>query len=194
MNKPIIDDTNREILRLLAENARRPYRSIAKAVNLSTPSVSARIDQLVQNGVIRRFTIDLDFSQYENRLHVMVRLLPEFAKTESVRKSILNSTHIENVFTTAKGEIVVVGSLPRDSIGQWMLENLPLDEVQRYDVHLLSSATHTPYSIGTESALTCANCGSSVDTDGHASRVGGRLQQFCCDRCETAYREQLSRG
>ena len=38
-----LDDTDREILRLLLENGRKPYREIASAVDLSAPAVSDRV-------------------------------------------------------------------------------------------------------------------------------------------------------
>ena len=38
-----IDDTDREILRLLTDDARRPCRDIADAVGLSPPAVADRI-------------------------------------------------------------------------------------------------------------------------------------------------------
>ena len=37
-----IDDTDRELLRLLLEDARRPYSELAEAVDLSPPAVSDR--------------------------------------------------------------------------------------------------------------------------------------------------------
>jgi DNA-binding Lrp family transcriptional regulator len=188
MTQPEIDDTDREILRLLAENARRPYSTIAEAVNLSAPSVSARVRQLEQDDVIRRFTVDLDLTQYENRIHVMVRLQSELGKTDSLRESILETPYVEHVFTTAEGEIVVVATPPRTSIGNWVQQSLPLSDVRSYDVQLLSSATRSAYSNGTESVLTCAHCGTIVGEDGLATRVGGSLQQFCCKGCKTAFK------
>ena len=188
MTQPELDDTDREILRLLAENARRPYSTIAEAVNLSAPSVSARVRQLEQEGVIRRFTVDLDLTQYENRIHVMVRLQPELGKTDSLRESILKAPYVEHVFTTAEGEVVVVATPPRTTVGNWVQHSLPLSDVRRYDVQLLSSATRSAYANGTESVLTCAHCGTTISEDGLATRVGGSLQQFCCKDCETAFK------
>ena len=55
-----LDDTDREILRILTENGRRSYSDIADAVGLSPPAVSDRVDRLQELGVIRRFTVDID--------------------------------------------------------------------------------------------------------------------------------------
>ncbi|MFC6725497.1 Lrp/AsnC family transcriptional regulator, partial [Halobium palmae] len=57
-----LDDTDREILRLLLANARRPYSDIAEHVGLSAPAVSDRVERLQELGVVRGFTLDLDRS------------------------------------------------------------------------------------------------------------------------------------
>lgn len=118
----------------------------------------------------------------------MVRLQSELGKTDSLRESILETPYVEHVFTTAEGEIVVVATPPRTSIGNWVQQSLPLSDVRSYDVQLLSSATRSAYSNGTESVLTCAHCGTTVGEDGLATRVGGSLQQFCCKGCKTAFK------
>lgn len=191
MTKPEIDDTDREILRHLTENARHPYTSIAEAVNLSAQAVSGRIRQLKQEGVIRRFTVDLDLTQYENRIRVLVRLQAKHGQTDSLRESVLDTPYVEHVFTTAEGEIVAVATPPRAATGNWLQQSIPLSDVQQYDVQLLSGATRPTDSAETESALTCANCGTTVGKDGRASRVGGSLQQFCSTNCEIAFKKQF---
>lgn len=60
MSTRLPDDTDLEILRLLAEDARRPYCEIAEQVNLSARAVSARVEKLSERGIIRRFTLDIN--------------------------------------------------------------------------------------------------------------------------------------
>lgn len=54
-----MDDLDRQILRLLAENARMPVKDIARQVALTSPAVSSRIRKLEQEGVIRSYTVVL---------------------------------------------------------------------------------------------------------------------------------------
>ncbi len=55
-----MDNTDRKILQLLAEDARRSLADIGSAASLAPSSVNERIRKLVADGVIRRFTVDLD--------------------------------------------------------------------------------------------------------------------------------------
>lgn len=51
-----MDDTDREILRLLRINARAPISEIAREVNLSSAPTARRIARMEQEGVIRGYT------------------------------------------------------------------------------------------------------------------------------------------
>jgi DNA-binding Lrp family transcriptional regulator len=54
------DDLDRQIVALLAANARLPYPAIGAEVGLSAPAVKRRIDRLVADGTITAFTVSLD--------------------------------------------------------------------------------------------------------------------------------------
>ncbi|WP_437818276.1 Lrp/AsnC family transcriptional regulator [Sorangium sp. So ce1078] len=53
---PAMDDVDRRLLRLLQEDASRPLKVLAAAVDLSRSSVRERIARLEASGVIRRYT------------------------------------------------------------------------------------------------------------------------------------------
>lgn len=50
-----LDHIDKEILHMLQENARMSLKDIAEAVFLSSPAVSARIDNLIESGYIEGF-------------------------------------------------------------------------------------------------------------------------------------------
>jgi Lrp/AsnC family transcriptional regulator of lysine biosynthesis len=54
----LMDDTDTKILNLLRENARMKNTEIARQVNLTERAVRARIEKLVREGVIRKFTVE----------------------------------------------------------------------------------------------------------------------------------------
>ena len=53
-----MDDTDSKILNLLRDNARMKNTEIARQVSLTERAVRARIEKLVREGVIRKFTIE----------------------------------------------------------------------------------------------------------------------------------------
>lgn len=57
-----MDKADRKIIDLLAEDARRSLADIGAQVGLSASAVNERIRRLSVAGVIRRFTVEADFS------------------------------------------------------------------------------------------------------------------------------------
>jgi DNA-binding Lrp family transcriptional regulator len=55
-----MDDTDRRIVALLRENARRSFKDIGEDVNLSPPAVKRRVDRLEAEDVIRGYTAVVD--------------------------------------------------------------------------------------------------------------------------------------
>jgi Lrp/AsnC family leucine-responsive transcriptional regulator len=55
-----LDQTDRKLLRLLAERADRPYAELSKLVNLSAPAVHERVKRLRRDGVIQDVVAKLD--------------------------------------------------------------------------------------------------------------------------------------
>jgi DNA-binding Lrp family transcriptional regulator len=55
-----MDATDRKIVALLRENARRSYQDIGRHVHLSAPAVKRRVDRLEADGVILGYTAIVD--------------------------------------------------------------------------------------------------------------------------------------
>ena len=85
-----IDETDRLIVRLLCENARMPVSELARKVGLSGPSTSERIRRLENNGIISRFTAELDLEALGYPLQAIVRIKPRPGNMHIVEDMILN--------------------------------------------------------------------------------------------------------
>lgn len=55
-----MDEVDRQILALLAEDGRRTFDDIAQRVSLSAPAVKRRVDRLRRTGTLKGFTAVLD--------------------------------------------------------------------------------------------------------------------------------------
>ncbi|MEU4365626.1 Lrp/AsnC family transcriptional regulator [Promicromonospora sp. NPDC023987] len=55
-----MDDVDRELLKLLQQDATTPYTALGKAVGLSAGAAHERVRKLRERGVIRRTTIEVD--------------------------------------------------------------------------------------------------------------------------------------
>ena len=69
-----MDEIDLKLLRLLQKNARTPIKALAGEVRLSSPAVSARIERLEKQGVIRAYTLDLDLLQLGHHILAYIHL------------------------------------------------------------------------------------------------------------------------
>ena len=194
-----LDETDLEILQLLMSNARRPYSDIADAVGLSAPAVSDRVARLQEMGIINRFTLDVDHSQLRKGIPVLLTLdiVSDGPGVASIKDVLLNEGAVEHVFTTAEADLVVYARVPDNNVASWLDDTLEDGAIADFGVTLLADADWSPDLGGTEFALTCAQCGNTVDTEGTATRIDEELYQFCCPSCESRFEEkyeQLQQG
>jgi DNA-binding Lrp family transcriptional regulator/YHS domain-containing protein len=187
-----LDETDLEILQLLLSNARRPYSDIADVVGLSAPAVSDRVARLQEMGIINRFTLDIDRSQLRKGIPVLVTLevASDGGTVSSIRETLLDADAVEHVFTTAEADLVAFARVPDNDIAGWLADTVEDDDVDDFQVTLLSKADWSPDLGGTEFALSCAQCGNTVDSEGSAARIDGTLYQFCCPSCEARFQEK----
>ncbi|EIF28812.1 transcriptional regulator [Burkholderia sp. Ch1-1] len=71
-----LDDTDRALLAALAEDARQPVSELARLVGLSAPSTAERVRRLEAQGVIERFTVQVDPRALGYTLQAIVRVKP----------------------------------------------------------------------------------------------------------------------
>lgn len=81
-----MDETDMKILSLLRENSRMKNTEIARHVNLTERAVRARIEKLVREGVIRKFTIETSPIGFEGIVLVHANVDTTQAIKERVRQ------------------------------------------------------------------------------------------------------------
>jgi DNA-binding Lrp family transcriptional regulator len=84
----MVDEIDEQILGLLEENSRMTYVEMATLVGLSEGAVRNRIQGLVSNGLIKRFTIEKSISQGVRALTMIAvePSIPTFEVSQKVDK------------------------------------------------------------------------------------------------------------
>lgn len=72
--KIVLDDFDRKILTLLAENSRLSYAEIGRKISLSQSAAKERVQNMVAIGVIKGFNIDIDYAKLGYSLTVIIHL------------------------------------------------------------------------------------------------------------------------
>lgn len=188
-----LDETDLEIVRLLQEDARRPYSEIADVVGLSPPAVSDRVSRLEELGVIRQFTIDVDRTAFRNRQPLVLRLEVTPAAVERVFEDLRDLEATEHVFQLLDGTILAHVAIPDEPVHVWLREHVDLEVLEGYEVTPLA---RYEWSVGVspaDFALSCVVCGNEVASDGAISQVGGETRAFCCETCKASFEAEYER-
>lgn len=85
MKNKELDHVDREILRMLQEDARMSLKDIAEAVFLSSPAVSVRIDNMIEAGYIEGFHATV----IRSRWAIISRRLSTWKYRRSIRSSFI---------------------------------------------------------------------------------------------------------
>jgi len=97
-----LDTTDRTILDLLAENARRTLGDIGQRVGLSAPAVKRRIDRLEASGVIIGYTTRVDHAKLGRPLEAFTELrFSGDARVDAIAGIAAEIAEVQAVFTIA---------------------------------------------------------------------------------------------
>jgi len=79
-----IDTLDMKIISCLIDNAKRTYRSISEDVGVSEATVKNRIDRLMESGVIKKFTVVLDYHKLGRAIKAFIGLKVQPAKLQAI--------------------------------------------------------------------------------------------------------------
>ncbi|WP_440763963.1 winged helix-turn-helix transcriptional regulator [Natronorubrum sp. DTA7] len=185
-----LDDTDLEILDLLLENARRPYKEIAERVDLTPPAVSDRISRLEEQGIVQGFTIDVDREKLRGEVPVLVELEAKPEAIDDVYAAAAELPGVDSVSEAMDGRVIVRATVPDATARSWLESELDLAWLSGYDVTLLARSDRVAGLSAAGFSLECVVCGKQITGDGVTRTVGGEVKTFCCPSCEARYVEE----
>lgn len=103
MSDPVtLDATDRAILELLRENARRPLREIAGAVGLTVAPVQRRIARMEKLGVIERYTVQVNHGRIAAGIEAVTELqFSDDLDLSRIMEFVAQIPEVEEVLTLA---------------------------------------------------------------------------------------------
>ena len=188
-----LDETDVELLSLLAEDARRPFSELGEAVGLSGPAVSDRVTRLQEAGIINRFTVDVDRSQLRAGVPVFIQVELDSAAVEAARERLRDADGVEHLFVTAGGDVWFYARAEAQNVREWVARLFEGIDLVDYTVTLVDDVEWTPTVDGVEFALTCAECGNTVDSEGETARIDSEVYHFCCPSCHSRFEDRYQR-
>ena len=115
-----MDKINKKIIEILKKNAREKYVRIAKEVNLTEGAVRQRVNKMISQNIIKRFTVDLGTT-----IEAIVLIKTDPLKTKSITQQL---TTIFNKIFEVSGEYDIAALVEVDDIDKL---NYKIDEIRK---------------------------------------------------------------
>lgn len=127
--RPLIDETDRRILKVLAVEARIPNNALADRVGIAPSTCLGRVRSLVERGVIRGFYADIDPEAVGHFLQAIIAVrLQVDARHEmhSFADRLAGMAEVRNVFFIAGGQDFLVHVVAHDTaeLRDFVVDNL----------------------------------------------------------------------
>ena len=123
-----MDDLDREILNILRRDARTPYTEIADQVGTSEGTVRNRVEQLVEDGVIERFTVATRTGNVKAMIEVGVDVSVD---THDISDQVVEWPEVDFVWQVSGEEdiVFVVDAQDTSRVNELITKTREMDEV-----------------------------------------------------------------
>lgn len=109
MTSPLLDELDRQLLRLLAEDGRRSYADLARDTGLSTSAVHQRVRRLEQRGAVTGYAARVDPVAAGLPLSAFISILPiDPAAPDDAPERLRHLTAIEACHSVAGEESYIL--------------------------------------------------------------------------------------
>lgn len=192
-----LDRTDVEILQALQDNARLSYRDLARSVGVSVPTISARVANLEQLGIIRGYHAWVDVERLR-QTPVVLLLRCRAAAVDSVGKALAAMPGVRWTVRTEGARIVAEAVLrAAESVDAFIGRVRRLDGVLGLESYLavkrFKDAPRAVIAPGITATLSCFECGKAIEGEHVKLKLDGRNHYLCCRPCEKLYVERYAR-
>ena len=96
-----LDLVDLKIIRCLTDDARRTYKSISDIAGVSEATVKNRIDKLMEEGVIKKFTVIMDYHKLGRAIKAFIGLRVQPAKLQEIVQDIKKNPDVHVLYRTS---------------------------------------------------------------------------------------------
>ena len=131
-----MDDLDREILGILRRDSRTPYTEIADAVDTSEGTVRNRVERLIDDGIIERFTVATRTGNVKSMIEIGMAVDVD---TEAVTERMAEWSEVDFVWQVSGEQdvVLVVDCVDTASVNELITRARELDEVESTKTRLI---------------------------------------------------------
>ena len=189
-----LDKKDVKILSLLQKDARRSFRNIAEELDITTPTVSNKINVLEKAGVIRGYVADIDTDVLsESTIILIVKCsLSNLDEVATKLELLENSTEI---YILSNSRIFMKATfIDPLEINNFLSNLASVQEINDYEYYsIINTVKESPRSMLGENlsiTLKCYYCKKPMKDEPVKLRLDGKIHYLCCNTCSKQYKEK----
>lgn len=173
-----LDDVDRKILRELQNDGRASFRDVSARISVSTPTVSSRVQAMVDVGLIRGYSTMLD-AEMLGQVSVVLLLESRPADLGKVVERIKDQELVRQIYVLSDSRVMCILSFYNQIKYQRFLESLAsVPEITRMDNSMVMRVPkESPRASLTDEAgllIRCYYCGHMMKDEGVKIKLDGK--------------------
>jgi len=192
-----IDEIDSQVIELLQKDGRMMYKDVAKAVGVSLPTVRSRINKLNEIGLIKKFTIMLDFEKIWGRVRAFVVAQSSETDIEKLKQALSRVQEVRGAYFVAGEKQVLLEVEVEDllELSNLLSKRLPaqlnLSDASSFVVsRVLKEEYSTTVRPNTSLNFKCDFCGTLIYGKPIIEYIGGGRYYFSGEDCAKAYKDR----
>ncbi len=192
-----LDETEIKILTHLQKEGRLSRRVLAERIEVSTPTISSKIEKLENMGIIRGFSVEIDhgkmgLQKYYFKVKAQERTEEEmrevFEGSELFRKmeKLEGSGYLITLFINDFNQLDMATEYIEEKDG------LSIEEVWRTQDEE-TKVPKIPLDENVSLDIACYYCGKPIEGEPEKWKKDGKEHYFCCSSCKGLYEEKYER-
>ncbi len=192
-----LDDVDRKILRELQKDGRASFRDVSARIDVSTPTVSSRVQAMVDVGLIKGYSTLLD-AEMLGQVSVALLLEAKPIDLEKVVERVRDEEIVRQIYMLSDSRVLCLLAFYNQMKYQRFLESLAqVPEIVRMDNSMVMKVPkEEPRAALTDEAglmIRCYYCGHMMTDEGVKIKIDGKYHYLCCNVCEKLYREKYDK-
>jgi DNA-binding Lrp family transcriptional regulator len=192
-----LDPVDIKILELLMENGRLSFRELAKKVGVTTPTVSSKVEHLVDLGLIEGYTVVID-PEMLDQMTILLTIECKPSDLQTVLDRLADETDVRELYAVDGTRVHAKVTVKDQAHLNGFLEGLGvIPEITSYNSQTITrTVKEGPRAMLNDHqnvVVNCYYCGKAIYDDPVKIKMDGKDHYLCCSSCARLYKEKYEK-
>ncbi|MCE7733518.1 MAG: AsnC family transcriptional regulator [Candidatus Heimdallarchaeota archaeon] len=193
-----MDSTDLKLLYLLKQDARMSLTKMGKELSLSVPAVTYRMNKLLDEKVIRNFTVNIDDEKLTPNYTSFLIEVRVGKNHDDFVEALRNTMYLDSIIKIAShmNFLAITRNITSENLNK-LIAILEAHNINNYEVKPIIFKDHGASEVDlvaeNVSSIYCPLCQKNLEGKGIITTIGSQMMGFCCESCKNEFLESYSK-